>query len=372
MQTTDRLGDRVNHISHIDINVTDAERSRRFYEATMPVEAVAHIDASGPFPSLGIYDGAFEGYVLRSASQLGDYPLLRLIEWKRPKPVGVPYASHGNVGFYRLVSMARDIERARAVVIANGREPFTDTSTGVLLMYGPKVEPNPYLTFHAHDPDGITIQWTYDWPREDQNRKKDSIETLGAPKWLAERPVQDRIFALHSCNTDVHKYAAFYTDILGFDLMAGMQTPEPVNNVYSPSGGLTVCDGGAFVPRGDRRFVIDCLRWWETSSHPRPYAEPNHVGIIRCAVEVDDLDRAYESLVAAARQHGELVGPVHSPEVWDLGSEVGEQRVVNFTDGEGIMFQLVEAPPYPLGGLHPWGADAVDFDAATVEESTRR
>ena len=35
-------------------------------------------------------------------------------------------------------------------------------------MYGPRVQPNPYRTFHAYDPDGIAIQWSYDWPREDQ------------------------------------------------------------------------------------------------------------------------------------------------------------------------------------------------------------
>jgi catechol 2,3-dioxygenase-like lactoylglutathione lyase family enzyme len=372
VQVPGQLGDRINHIAHVDVNVTDADRSRRFYEATMPVETVARIEGKGTFPSLGIDDGWFSGYVLRSSTQLGDYPALRLIEWKRPRPVGTPYVSHGNVGWYRLVSTVRDIESARSAVIANGGSPFAETSSGKLLMYGPKVAPNPYRTFHAHDPDGITIQWSYDWPREDQTVKKAGGQQGAGPKWLAKRPVQDRMFALVGGTTDVDRYAPFYTDILGFDIWSGLQTPKPVANIYSPSGGMTVCDGAFFVPRGDRRFVIDWLRWWESADHARPYAEPNHLGIIRCAIEVDDIDRAHECLAAAAAANNLIVGTVHPPETWNMGPETGEQRVVNFTDGEGVMFQLIEAPAYPLGTLHPWGADAVNFGAATIEQSASR
>jgi len=370
VQPPGQLGDRINHIAHVDVNVTNADRSRRFYEATMPVETVARIECEGAFPSLGIDDGWFVGYVLRSSTQLGDYPALRLIEWKRPGPVGTPYLSHGNVGWYRLVSTVRDIEAARSAVVGNGGQPFTATSSGKLLMYGPSVEPNPYRTFHAYDPDGIAIQWSYDWPREDRagNMNRTAQGDAG-PKWITERPVQDRMFAVVGGTTDVDRYAQFYTDILGFDIWSGLQTPEPVANIYSPSGGMTVCDGAFFVPRGDRRFVIDWLRWWESADNPRPYPEPNHLGIIRCAIEVDDIDRAFECLAAAAAADDSIVGTVHRPETWNMGPEIGEQRVVNFTDGEDVMFQLVEAPPYPLGTLHPWGSDAVNFGAATVEEA---
>jgi catechol 2,3-dioxygenase-like lactoylglutathione lyase family enzyme len=366
----DRLGDRVNHISHVDVNVSDAERSRRFYEATMPVEAVARIEGHGSYPSLGIEDGQFVGYVLRNVTQLGDYPLLRLIEWQRPRPVAGPYISHGNVGWYRLVATVRDMDRARDAVIASGGHPFTETSTGVLLMYGPKVEPNPYRTFHAHDPDGITIQWSYDWPREDQTRVRFQADERPEQRFMAEKPVQDRIFALVGGTTDVDGSARLFVDVLGLDIMAGLQTPEQVPNVYSPSGGQTVCDGAFFVPRGDRRFVIDWLRWFESSANPVPYAEPHHIGIIRCGIEVDDIDRAYEHLCGLAAAGDPSLGDVYAPEVWPMGPDVGEQRVVNFTNSEGVMFQLVAAPPYPLGSLHPWGAEAIDFGAPDVTRST--
>jgi hypothetical protein len=126
------------------------------------------------------------------------------------------------------------------------------------------------------------------------------------------------------------------------------------------------------VPRGDRRFVIDWLRWFESSANPVPYAEPNHLGIIRCGIEVDDIDRAYEALSEAARSDNSPVGSVSPVEIWRMGADLGDQRVVNFTNAEGVMFQLVAARPYALGTLHPWGADAVNFAAASVEQSTRR
>jgi hypothetical protein len=153
---------------------------------------------------------------------------------------------------------------------------------------------------------------------------------------------------------DVRANLPFYLEGLGLDFLYGVQTPEVVPNVYSPGGGVTSHDGAAMCVRGDDRVLFDYLQWDTSADHAVPYAQPNHVGIIRCAIEVDDLDAAYLVLrqlpwaIAGAITIG-------APEVWDFGAVFGARRVVNFTDPEGIGFQLVEQPPQSqLATLDPF------------------
>jgi hypothetical protein len=104
-------------------------------------------------------------------------------------------------------------------------------------------------------------------------------------------------------------------------------------------------------------MFLDWLQWVETPSLPGPYEEPNHVGIIRCALEVDNLDSTYEILKASEwnKSYSIIMGP---PEEWDLGPEWGSQRVLNFKDPEGVFLQFIEQRKSPLATLHPFGKGA--------------
>ena len=102
---------------------------------------------------------------------------------------------------------------------------------------------------------------------------------------------------------------------------------------------------------------MDWLHWLESPDLPSPYAEPNHVGIVRCAIEVDNLDAVHEILKRStwAQQYPILMGGI---EEWDFGPQWGARRVLNFKDPEGVAFQLVEQPGSRLGVLHPYGRGA--------------
>ena len=56
------LHDRLNRISHWDVNVTDLGRSRSWYEATTTLRVVAQTRASQGFPSFGIERLFAQGY----------------------------------------------------------------------------------------------------------------------------------------------------------------------------------------------------------------------------------------------------------------------------------------------------------------------
>ena len=68
----------------------------------------------------------------------------------------------------------------------------------------------------------------------------------------------------------------------------------------------------------------------------RPYPVPNHLGIIRLAFEVDDIDAAFHELRKVWKR---VAGP---PEEWDMG-EFGTRKVVIFEDPDGIMLELHRA-----------------------------
>ena len=56
-----------------------------------------------------------------------------------------------------------------------------------------------------------------------------------------------------------------------------------------------------------------------------PYPHANHLGIIRVAFEVDDIQAARTQLLLAGH------GPVGPVETWDMG-DYGERKVVIFKD----------------------------------------
>ncbi|MGD9694679.1 MAG: VOC family protein [Thermoleophilia bacterium] len=333
------LRDRINFISHFDVNVSDLERSRRFYEATTGLRVVTETAAEQSFPGFGITRGRFRGYMMRDEGMQGSYPMIHLVEWERPRPVGTPYLSQANVGWYRIVPLVPGdpgaSEEARARVIAAGSEPFFPT-TDVPVTFNPATPAVPYRVFACHDPDGTTLEF-------------------------AQRPsftAPSRIGTVAHNTTDPDRYLPFYEDGLGLDFVSGTGIPDPAPNVYSPLGGMSQITGATFMVRGDRRFVFDWLEWTESDRFPTPYREPNHLGIVRCAFEVDDIEEAYRVLRRLEPRWGRLVnGP---PEEWDFGPGFGVRRVVNFTDPEGVGFQLVEQPPFPLAALHPWGSDRFD------------
>jgi catechol 2,3-dioxygenase-like lactoylglutathione lyase family enzyme len=324
------LHDRLNRISHWDVNVSDRERSRAWYEATTALRVVAETAAAQPFPGLGIADGRFEGYLLRDATQAGGFPMLHLVEWMQPRPVGTPYRSHANVGWYRIVPQVPDIVAARAAVVAQGSEPFFPT-TDVEITFHPDRPPQPYRVFAVHDPDGITVEFS-----------------------TADGTVPMTPVVVAHNTADVERYLPFYVDTLGLDFRQSLQTAGAVPNVYSPLGGSTQLDGALLGTRGDTRVLFDWLEWDGSSQLATPYREANHLGIVRCAFEVDDIEPAREVLVQSqwAKTGTIVVGAV---EEWDLGPDVGTRAVVDFTDPEGVGFQLVQQPPFPLARLHPYG-----------------
>lgn len=326
------LRGRLNRISHYDVNVSDLERSRAWYEAVTALRVVAETAADQPFPSLGIERGRFRGCMMKDVTQDGGFPMIHLVQWEEPAPVGTPYLSQANVGWYRIVPLVEDIVAARGAVEAEGGKPFFPT-TDDRAIFHPGTPGFKYRVFAVHDPDGITLEFG---------------ETM--PGYMPVPKVPATV-AHNTSNPD--EFLSFYTETIGLDFLQGAQTPGPTPNVFSPLGGETELDGAFFGMRGDTRTFFDWLEWRETREYPTPYQEPTHLGIMRCVFEVDDVDDAHGLLrdTPWARE-GRI--RLSEPEEWHFGEQLGPRRTVTFSDPDGVGFQLVQQPTSPFAALHPF------------------
>jgi catechol 2,3-dioxygenase-like lactoylglutathione lyase family enzyme len=342
--TIDRLATgirgHVNRFSHVVINVSDLDRAVEFYEKTLPVQRLTRIN--GPlqdYPGLGITQGQFEGWVLenkKDAAPPGDFiaefppRLIHLIEWKTPKPIGEPYREANHVGIYRQNALVNNLDAAYADVVANGGRPYAEPSSIILTPNGLSV-----VVFAYRDPDGNTLEMI-------------AVDDPQAPS--------DYPGMMHHCNlnvTNLEKSYKFYRDIIGLDLTVYLAPEElqPVTNgslgdcLRNPDGSEYTDEGMRFAAtllgvRSDSRNPIDVLQWGVPEPYGVPYQSANCLGIIRVALEVDDIEAARARLVVSGLGD---IGPV---ETWDMG-DFGERKVVIFKDPDGILLELIEHIPMP-------------------------
>ncbi len=327
----------INRFAHTVINVSDADRALDFYQATFPVRPLHRINGPAQaYPGLGIAHGQCRGWVLESRAHVrppgllaAEFPArhLHLVEWLEPCPVGSPYAEANHVGIYRQNSLVSGLDEAYGAVCANGGRPYGEPSWIELTPDGFSVR-----VFAFRDPDGSTLEM---------------IE--------ADDPVAPGYSGMmHHCNFNVRNLERsyrFYRETIGLDLayfLAPAAPQAPDNGALGdllrhPDG--TVHDGpmnfaaALLSVRSDTRSPIDVLQWTLPEPYGEPYREANHLGIVRVAFEVDDLEAARNCLLAADLRS------VSEIETWDMG-EAGERRVVVFKDPDGIWLELIEQPAY--------------------------
>jgi catechol 2,3-dioxygenase-like lactoylglutathione lyase family enzyme len=326
------LHDRLNRTSHWDLNVADLAKARAWYEGTTALRVVAETSASQDFPSLRIKGGRFEGLMLRDGDEDANAPMLHLVEWKNPLPVGVATPSYAAVGFNRMVQLVADLDVTRAAVIAQGTQPILPNSDFIRPPLHPQFPPSRYTAFTAPDHEGVFNQFF----------------VIGS----------NRSLTFMNFNTaDLDRNLPFFLEVLGLDFSTGISQPPPGSpNVYGGDGSNSTFDGVFMLARGNTRVNHDYLQWDRSPQFPKPYKEPTHRGIVRCAFQVDDIDACHRTL-------GRLPASLKRrfsfsrPEEWNYGPAFGTHGVIELRDFEGIRFQLIEQPPYPFAQLHPFGYD---------------
>lgn len=298
---TSGLRGTVARIHHYELNVSDLETSIAFYEALTS------------FRALDIVDEPHHRSVLLANTNPGaPTPTLNFVQWTDPRPVGRPHDSEAAIGFFRLVVHVDDLDAARHIASDLGAEPFAPTTGDDFAFELGSRGLVPFLVFACADPDGIVVELI--------QHASPKLSTVGQGTGAFDR---DR---------------GWLPGVLGLEEYDTVATVRPMPNVYLPSGPAVEFRGAFFRVPGQPGYV-DWLEHRDAGRRSAPYREEQHVGIIRCAFEVDDIEAASDALLAA-RERGWRVdaGPVvlrrYSP-------PVGVRPAIDLRDPEGVRYRLL-------------------------------
>jgi catechol 2,3-dioxygenase-like lactoylglutathione lyase family enzyme len=272
---------------HVNVNCSDLERSRRFYEDGLGLHGLTHT-APAPQDGTGFgIDGpaAWDAWICYDHRGPGRAVALDLLQWLQPEPVGTA-PGPGDLGITRLVVAVRDLDATRDRLAA----------------HGPPVVASDELGW-ARDPDGTRI------------------ELVGDPELSG--PVELREIVV-GC-TDLAASVAWYGRLVGMVEVGRDEQP----------GRSTAVLALAAAPGCRLR-----LEQWVDRPAARPRPVANQLGPFRTAWLTDD---AAADHAAWAALGVELTGPP----VWlDMGPDVpvdGLWAVFGF-DPDGACVELIQSP----------------------------
>ena len=141
----------VTGILHVNINCSDFDRSRKFYEmlgfrVVMPIEPRGTADVAA---AVGM-----QGYVVRGAlMQHRDRSVIDLLEWREPRDERPPYGRLNHLGIARIAFVTTDIDRDMEQLSAEGVQ-FLSREAAVV--EGPGGRTTRFICFR--DPDGTVLE----------------------------------------------------------------------------------------------------------------------------------------------------------------------------------------------------------------------
>ena len=338
----------VNRVREITVNVSDLDKSIDFYESLTPLRAYSRTHArTQPFRAFGVDEGSFAGALLADSSSSLPGVSVHLVQWTSPAPSGRAYPSFFHQGLYRMCVLTNDVDgRYEEAVEAGHRSFLPPRGHGVSVPGGTEGS-----SFVCPDPDGVAVQTT----RRPVPRRPD---------------LPDQLYHVNIVSRDVDGSRRFLQEVLGLDYVKRLTSEKTI----SPIGFGLGADSGRFDAaflwhRGDQRFSIDIVNWFEPGVVGEPYASPFSVGIQRLGFEVDDIEAA----AAALREQvpADLRAQVHDPETWDLGD--GRTRTcVQFRGPDGVAYELIEQDRHTGARDTPWPDEAFAQARAAREAEEAR
>jgi catechol 2,3-dioxygenase-like lactoylglutathione lyase family enzyme len=148
-------------------------------------------------------------------------------------------------------------------------------------------------------------------------------------------PGETRFAQLRLSCSDLDRSVAFYTD-LGFDLLERHDEVRVPRALLGPDGGSVRC---ARLRLPDEPLALSLLQWLDPLAFGLPYAAPNHAGLYRMAIAVDDTRGAVHRLEREGRSI------VRQPKLVELpGTRVPEMWIAFLHDPDGVPVELVQRP----------------------------
>ena len=139
---------------HVNVNCSDIERSCEWYERVLGLTVRG---SSSPGPVSGAAFG-IAGDVEWDARFLfvpgRDDFAIDLLEWKKPRPIGRPYANANHLGLYRLAFLVEDAHASFEELVRLGIE----CDPPAKLDMGPSIPIDGVHALFFSDPDGTCLE----------------------------------------------------------------------------------------------------------------------------------------------------------------------------------------------------------------------
>jgi glyoxylase I family protein len=297
------LGDA--RLFHVNVNCSDLERSRRFYNDGLGLQVGAHTApaVAQPGEAFGLERARWDASILLGPRGY-EGGAIDLLQWVEPAPSGAPPARLLETGFQRIGLRVPDLDGATAAVGRFGgevwSEPFSHARPG-----GGEIR-----LVLAGDPDGTAIEL---------------IE--GGPPALS--------FVAVTC-ADLDRSRDFYRS-LGFREVACYPSENPDGSHLRIDGPVAMDEIVLAAPGGGDVLVMLVGFRNPRCEQSAPRAA-NTLGMWRCAFLLADLDAAVRAL---ARHRIEMIS---APVSLAMGPGLPSLRFVCFRGPDDEVIELIQQP----------------------------
>jgi catechol 2,3-dioxygenase-like lactoylglutathione lyase family enzyme len=291
-------------IFHVNVNCSDLERSRRFYEEGLGLHAAVNTapPVAQPGHAFGLERARWDAWILVGEHSFGG-GAIDLLQWQEPAPRGAPPRSVLETGFQRIgVGVAQLDDAVTRIPPLGGSvsgDPVTHASDDAIVRQ-----------VMANDPDGTAIE-------------------------LIETATSGPVFV--AVNTgDLARATEFYGG-LGFrEVSRARSTRE--DGAYLRIGASVAIEEVVLAPPGGGEVRLHLVGFVRPLARVAPLRAANTLGIWRTAMLVGDLDA---SRAALAHVGAALLS---EPVTMSMGEELPELRFVCFRGPDGEVLELIEEP----------------------------
>jgi catechol 2,3-dioxygenase-like lactoylglutathione lyase family enzyme len=229
-------------------------------------------------------------------------PAIEIQGWYDPIPVGVPSGDASEVGIKALGFAVPSIDDAVSRLTGMGCAVAADTKSAF---------DDRHVTLL--DPRQVTIELVED-------------AALDAD--------ESRMNHLRVTVSDLDESLSFY-DMLGFDVV---ERGSLHDGTFAGIDGEVDADY-AVLRLPDEPFQLRLIQWNDPAGHGRHYAQPNHAGLFRAALGVDDTRASYDHLTSTGATFDRP--PM---EVELSGTPVPDMWITFISDRDGIPYEFVQRP----------------------------
>lgn len=292
-------------VIHVNLNCSDLQRDKQLFER-IGLNALSHMraepqDGAGMgLPGLAQWDG----YGMHGGSGW-DGTMIDLLQWTAPPTAGKPYAEPNHSGFARLGIRVPDAQSVYEALRGMDIHCYTPPNIGI--------DGKPF--FCCTNDDGTVLE----------------LSQHNGPPQVG--------FVTINC-TDIERSRDWYAKHIGFIALSTVTDTTVPAEPFGLPRDATVRRVDMALPGSEQLFTIRLQQWLDPAPQGAPYACPNHAGLYRMALAVDDAGACYKALLAAGVD-------CPYPPVWlDMGPDIPIDGLwaLFFFDPDGTCIELIENP----------------------------